>query len=167
MAALISIKPCRRHLLASAAAGALAHFGVFASPQKTALEVWKDPSCGCCKDWVGHMEMNGFAVKVHDTGNDGVRARLKIDRKYGSCHTAVAGGYVFEGHVPAWDIIRLLKEKPKARGLAAPGMPVGSPGMDGDVYGGRKDTYDVLLLAHDGTATVYRRYEGIKEGNRT
>lgn len=168
MAARTSTKLSRRHLLAgAAAAGALAHFRVSAGPQKIALEVWKDPSCGCCKDWVSHMEANGFAVKVHDTGNNGVRAQLGIDRKYASCHTAVAGGYAFEGHVPASDVLRLLKEKPKARGLAAPGMPVGSPGMDGEVYGGRKDSYDVLLLAHDGTATVYRRYEGNKEGKKT
>lgn len=168
MAARTSTELARRRLLcAAAAAGALAHLGVSAAQGKIPLEVWKDPNCGCCKDWVSHMESNGFAVKVHDTGNNGVRAQLRIDRKYASCHTAVSGGYAFEGHVPATDILRLLKERPKARGLAAPGMPVGSPGMDGEVYGGRKDTYDVLLLAHDGSATVYRRYEGNKDPRKS
>ena len=162
-AAITGIDLDRRQLLLVAAA-TLAPIGAASAQQKIPLEVWKDPSCGCCKEWVNHMEANGFAVKVHDTGNNGVRAQLRIDRKYASCHTAVAGGYAFEGHVPAADILRLLKDKTKARGLAAPGMPVGSPGMDGKAYGGRKDTFEVLLLAHDGSATVYRRYEGNKEG---
>ena len=153
----------RRLLLAAAASSALVGTAAFAT-SPPAMEVWKDPSCGCCKDWVEHMEANGFRVKVHDTGNNAVRAQLRIDRKYGSCHTAVVGGYAIEGHVPAADVLRLLKDKPAAIGLAAPGMPVGSPGMDGEVYGGRKDTYDVVLLARDGGASVYRRYEGNKEG---
>ena len=156
--------PRRRVLLVAAAAGALAYAGPAAAKAPTPMEVWKDPSCGCCKDWVAHMEANGFHVKVHDTGNNAVRAQLQIDRKYGSCHTAVVAGYVIEGHVPAADVQKLLREKPNARGLAAPGMPVGSPGMDGEVYGGRKDTYEVLLLARDGSSSVYRRYEGNKEG---
>lgn len=165
MAARTSTRLSRRSLLAAAVStGVLAHMGTPAARQPIPLEVWKDPSCGCCKEWVGHMEANGFAVKVHDEGNNAVRAQLRIDRKYASCHTAVTGGYAFEGHVPASDVLRVLKEKPRARGLAAPGMPVGSPGMDGAVYGGRKDTYEVLLLAHDGSASVYRRYEGNKEG---
>jgi hypothetical protein len=156
----------RRALLGAAAALAAAAAGVAGAGSGVPLEVWKDPSCGCCKEWVAHMEANGFAVKVHEMGNNGVRAQLGIDRKYGSCHTAVVSGYAIEGHVPARDVHRLLKEKPKARGLAAPGMPVGSPGMDGDVYRGRKDTYEVLLLGHDGSASVYRRYEGNKESRK-
>ena len=124
------------------------------------IEVWKDPSCGCCKDWVKHLEDNGFTVKVNDVGNSAARSRLGIDRKYGSCHTALVGGYAIEGHVPAQDIKRLLKQKPTAVGLAVPGMPVGSPGMDGPVYNNRKDSYDVLLLTRDGGSTVFQRYEG-------
>lgn len=125
------------------------------------VEAWKDPSCGCCKDWVAHMQANGFDVKVHETGNNGVRAQLGIAAKYASCHTAVVGGYALEGHVPASEVHRLLKEKPRARGLAVPGMRVGSPGMDGPEYGGRSDAYDVLLLGADGSsATVYRHYAG-------
>jgi hypothetical protein len=82
--------------------------------------------------------------------------------KYGSCHTGLVAGYAIEGHVPAREIKRLLAEKPAAIGLAAPGMPLGSPGMDGPEYGGRKSQYDVLLLSKDGSAKVYQRYEGSK-----
>ena len=121
-------------------------------------KVWKDPSCGCCKDWVAHLEGAGFDVQVLDTGNAAARARLGIPQKYGSCHTAQIGGYAIEGHVPASDIQRLLREAPRAIGLAAPGKPVGSPGMDGPAYGGRKDAYDVLLIGTDGNSTVYQAH---------
>jgi hypothetical protein len=132
-----------------------------ASPAKAIpVEVWKDADCGCCKDWVAHMEANGFKVKVNDGGNDAARARLGIGMKHGSCHTAVVAGYALEGHVPAREVKRLLADKPVAIGLAVPGMPVGSPGMDGAAYGGRKDAFDVLLLAKDGSSKVYQRYEG-------
>ena len=83
---------------------------------------------------------------------------LGIPQKYGSCHTAQIGGYAIEGHVPASDIQRLLREAPQAIGLAAPGMPVGSPGMDGPAYGGRKDAYDVLLIGKSGSSTVYQSH---------
>ena len=149
----------RRDAALALAALALTPVAFAASPG-VPLEVWKDPSCGCCQDWVTHMEANGFVVKVHDTGNNAVRAQLRIDRKYGSCHTAVVGGYAIEGHVPAREVKRLLKERPAAIGLAAPGMPVGSPGMDGEVYGGRRDEYSVMLLARDGSASVYQKYPG-------
>ncbi|MEP7281311.1 MAG: DUF411 domain-containing protein [Rubrivivax sp.] len=128
-------------------------------PDATPLvEVWKSPSCGCCKDWVAHLQANGFQVRVHDTGNTAMRAQLGIAEKYGSCHTARVGGYALEGHVPAADIRRLLKQAPTAAGLAVPGMPVGSPGMDGPAYGGRRDPYDVLLIAKDGSATVFQSH---------
>jgi hypothetical protein len=144
------------------AAGALAMAGARAQQAgRIPVEVWKDPECGCCKDWVAHLEANGFAVKVNDGGNNAVRSRLGIDPKFGSCHTAVVAGYALEGHVPAREIHRLLKEKPAALGLAVPGMPIGSPGMDGEVYGGRRDAFDVLLLARGGAgARVYQHYEG-------
>jgi hypothetical protein len=122
------------------------------------VDVWKDPDCGCCKDWVKHLEANGFQVRTHDTGNTAVRKRLGLPDRLGSCHTAVAGGYVVEGHVPAREIRRLLREKPAALGLAVPGMPVGSPGMDGPEYRGRKDRYDVLLVSSDGGSRVYQTY---------
>jgi hypothetical protein len=133
-----------------------------ASAKAVLAEVWKDPNCGCCKDWVAHLEAGGFKVKVSDTGNDRMRERLRVDRKYGSCHTALVGGYAIEGHVPVREIQRLLKERPTAVGLAVPGMPVGSPGMDGGLYGDRKDPYSVMLLTKNGGATVYQRYEGSK-----
>jgi hypothetical protein len=120
------------------------------------VEVWKDPNCGCCKDWVAHLEANGFRVRVQDSGNAAMRARLGVGPKYGSCHTARVAGYAIEGHVPAADIKRLLRERPQAIGLAVPGMPVGSPGMDAPIYGGRRDPYDVLLLARDGGASVFQ-----------
>lgn len=121
-------------------------------------EVWKSPTCGCCKDWITHLEANGFKVKVHDVGNTAARARLKIPAKLGSCHTALVGRYAVEGHVPAADIKRLLKERPDAIGLAVPGMPHGSPGMDGPAYGNRQDPYDVLLIAQDGSTRVFNSY---------
>ena len=133
-----------------------------AADPATPVEVWKDPSCGCCKDWVDHMQANGFAVKVHDTGNNAVRARLGLPQKLGSCHTALVGGYLVEGHVPASDVRTLLRQKPKALGLAVPGMPVGSPGMDGPEYGNRRDRYDVLLVARDGGTRVFNSYNTSK-----
>ena len=125
---------------------------------KPLVEVWKDPSCGCCKDWVTYLEANGFAVKTHETGNNAKRASVGLAQQYGSCHTAVVAGYVIEGHVPAREIKRLLKERPKALGLAVPGMPVGSPGMDGPAYGGRKDPYAVLLVQADGSHRIFQNY---------
>lgn len=122
------------------------------------VEVWKSPTCGCCKDWITHMEKSGFRFTVHEVGNTAMRQRLKIPMALGSCHTAVIGRYAIEGHVPARDVLRLLKEKPDAIGLTVPGMPVGSPGMDGPEYGGRKDPYDVLLIAMDGSTRVFSSY---------
>jgi hypothetical protein len=132
--------------------------GMAAAPKSIAMEVWKDPSCGCCKDWIALMEQAGFSVKVSDTGNNGVRAQMGLPNKLGSCHTARVGGYVIEGHVPAREIKRLLREKPDALGLAVPGMKVGSPGMDGPAYKGRKDPYEVLLVRRDGSTSVYQSY---------
>lgn len=144
----------RRHLLAAIAAAAA--LPLSAAPQRVRVEVWKSPTCGCCKDWVAHMEAHGFEVRVHETGNTAMRARLGIPEALGSCHTALVGGYALEGHVPAQDVQRLLKEKPAALGLAVPGMPIGSPGMDGPVYGGRQDPYDVLLLRAGAAPAVFR-----------
>ncbi|MEG0222641.1 MAG: DUF411 domain-containing protein [Comamonas sp.] len=146
----MTLHPNRRHSLALLASlAATACLPALAAGARTPMEVWKDPNCGCCKDWVVLMEKAGFAVTVHDTGNNAVRAKLGLPQRLGSCHTALVGGYLLEGHVPAADVRRLLKEKPKALGLAVPGMPVGSPGMDGPEYGGRKDPYDVLLVTRN------------------
>ncbi|MFM8899986.1 MAG: DUF411 domain-containing protein [Burkholderiales bacterium] len=122
------------------------------------VEVWKSPTCGCCKDWITHLQANGFQVKVHDVGNVAARARLKVPMKLDSCHTALVGRYAIEGHVPAGDIQRLLKERPDSVGLAVPGMPIGSPGMDGPAYDNRQEPYDVLLIAHDGSTQVFSSY---------
>ena len=122
------------------------------------LQVWKDPNCGCCKDWISYLQRDGFQVQVFETGNTAVRKRLGLPEKYGSCHTALIAGYVVEGHVNAREIRRLLAEKPKAIGISVPGMPVGSPGMDGPEYGGRQDPYDVVLVLPDGSARVYQSY---------
>ena len=130
---------------------------VMALPRPS-VEVWKDPDCGCCKDWVAHLVKSGFDVKVNETGNNTARSALGIPANLGSCHTAKVEGYAIEGHVPAKEIKRLLREKPKAVGLAVPGMPVGSPGMDGAIYKGRKDPYDVLLVLQDQSTSVYQSY---------
>ncbi len=143
---------------AATAAASLPLLARAASPGPTPVEVWKDPNCGCCKDWVDHMQAHGFKATVHDTGNAAVREKLGLPQKLGSCHTALVGGYLVEGHVPAADVQRLLREKPRALGLAVPGMPVGSPGMDGAFYGGRRDAHDVLLVARDGSARVFTSY---------
>jgi hypothetical protein len=147
----------RRQCIAALAALA------FAAPRSDAqgtpvVEVWKSPTCGCCKDWVRHLEANGFRVRTFDTGNTDKRSELGMPLKYGSCHTARVGGYAIEGHVPAREVQRLLNERPAAVGLAVPAMPVGSPGMDGPEYRGRRDPYDVLLVQRDGSASVYRSY---------
>lgn len=105
------------------------------------------------------MTNNGYAIgKVHDEGNDLARKKLGIGIQYGSCHTALINGYAFEGHVPAKDVDRVLKEKPNIVGLSVPGMPIGSPGMDGPEYRGKKESYDVLAIQKSGQTFVYRSY---------
>ena len=152
----------RRHALRLLAAGSAAALStpLWARPAASPipLQVWKDPSCGCCGDWIAHMQQNGFQVTTHDSGNNAVRAKLGLPKQYASCHTALVGGYLVEGHVPAADVKRLLKEKPNALGLAVPGMPVGSPGMDGPVYGGRRDAYDTVLVLRDGSSRVFQSH---------
>ena len=122
------------------------------------IKVWKSPTCGCCNDWITHLEENGFSVTKYDDGNSDARKRLGMPIRFGSCHTAEVGGYAIEGHVPAREIHRLLDEKPQAIGLSVPAMPRGSPGMDGPAYGGVRDPYDVLLIDQDGEASVYQAY---------
>lgn len=122
------------------------------------IEVWTGPSCSCCHDWIKHLEINGFTVTSHDGGNGAARGRLGMPTRYGSCHSAEVAGYAIEGHVPAHEIHRLLQERPRAIGLSVPAMPRGAPGMDGPVYGGVRDPYDVLLIGHDGNAQVYQSY---------
>lgn len=146
----------RRSLLALTLLS-LAHT-TWAATKRPQMEVWKDPNCGCCKDWIAHLEKSGFMVQVHETGNNAARTRLGIPANLGSCHTGSVEGYAIEGHVPAQDILKLLREKPKAVGLAVPGMPIGAPGMDGPAYNGRQDAYAVLLVLQDGKTAVYHAY---------
>ena len=120
------------------------------------MTVYKTPTCGCCAKWVEHVRAAGIKVKVLEVPSTAqARANAGIKEKYGSCHTGLINGYAIEGHVPVADILRLLKEKPKAKGLAVPGMPMGSPGMEGPY----KDAYSVLLLTEDGS-TVFQKYAG-------
>ena len=142
-------------LLSVLAAPALAQ-----APTTNEIHVYKSPTCGCCNDWIKHLEANGFKVTATNIPDSRFyRARFGMPAKLGSCHTAVIAGYVVEGHVPAREIKRLLRERPKALGLSVPDMPVGSPGMDGPEYKGQVDPYDVLLVQKDGSATVYAAYD--------
>lgn len=154
-----SIRDTRRSWLAGIAALALFPLARTAHASAIPIQVWKDPNCGCCKDWIALLEKNGFATTVIDQGNNAARARLGMPQKFGSCHTALVQGYVIEGHVPVADLQRLLKEKPPALGLSVPGMPIGSPGMDGPAYGGRRDPFQVLLIQRDGSTSVFNTYQ--------
>jgi hypothetical protein len=121
------------------------------------IVVHKSDSCGCCKLWVTHLEKAGFAVQVITEDNLGpIKERVGIPYGKGSCHTGLVDGYFVEGHVPAKEIHRLLRERPKAKGLTVPAMPAGSPGME--VPSGQVDPYDVLLVAKDGSTSVYAHY---------
>ncbi|HJU71237.1 MAG TPA: DUF411 domain-containing protein [Paucimonas sp.] len=128
----------------------------FAHAALPVITVYKSASCGCCSGWVAHLEKNGFTVKVHDVADPSdYRDKLGVPSALGSCHTALVDGYALEGHVPARDIRQLLQTRPKARGLAVPSMPPGSPGMEG----ARSDPFDVLLFQPDGRYSVYRHYD--------
>ncbi len=120
--------------------------------------VYKDPSCDCCGRWIRHLEQAGFKVEVQAELDLGARnAQLGIPKALAACHTAIVHGYLIEGHVPASDIRRLLSERPNARGLAVPGMPVGSPGME---TGDQNDPYDVVLFDEAGKQRVFSHYGG-------
>lgn len=129
---------------------------VTATPGLPQVEVFKNPSCGCCGAWVEHMQAAGFPVKVVEVEDTAVvRRQVGLPERFGSCHTAKVAGYALEGHVPAADVKRLLQARPKAVGLAVPGMPAGSPGME---MGPRLDPYQVLLVDRAGQATVFSAY---------
>lgn len=145
---------------------AVAGFGIAASAQQKPaaaatqkVTVYKTSSCGCCRLWVDHLKANGFDVQAMDVSSADVRAVSKsagLPDDGSSCHTAKIGNYVVEGHVPASDIKRMLKEKPAIAGIAAPGMPMGSPGME---QGGAKEAYDVMAFTKDGKMTVYSKHK--------
>ena len=115
--------------------------------------VYKSPTCGCCSKWVTHLEEAGFTVKTQDVDNVApIKQRFGLPAQMGSCHTAIVDGYVVEGHVPADVVKRMLEEKPDIAGIAVPGMPIGSPGME---QGDRVDSYDILTFDAQGNTTVY------------
>ncbi len=131
--------------------------GAFAAgaAQATEVTVYKSPTCGCCTSWVKHMEVNGFKVKAQNVMDmDAVKRRHGVSPNLASCHTALIDGYVIEGHVPASDIRRLLKERPKVKGLAVPGMPQSAPGMDSPI----KQPYQTLSFDGSGHLQVFANH---------
>jgi len=145
----------KRRLFIQAAVGASVAMPLLAMTAAPVIEVFKTESCGCCSAWVEHLKANGFVTRVVNVDNPSdYRERSGIPNELGSCHTGLVQGYAIEGHVPASDIKRLLATKPKARGLAVPGMPLGSPGMEGP----RKDPFDVLLVDAKGRSSVFKHY---------
>jgi hypothetical protein len=155
--ALLALAACRQDQEPLALAGEQQQASV--SRVNTAfptVTVYKNATCGCCGKWVEHMQQHGFALIVHDVDNmNPIKERVGLPYAMGSCHTAEVGGYFIEGHVPAAEVLRLLKEKPQAKGLSVPGMPVGSPGME---QGDLQQPYDVYLVKEDGSSTVFAHY---------
>lgn len=147
----------RRHLLTLAAAAMAVAHPLSAAPLPK-VHVVKDAGCGCCNDWIAHIREAGFAVSFEEMDPGALadlKARLGIRPDLASCHTAQVDGYVIEGHVPATDIQRLLAAHPDALGLTVPGMPFGSPGMGPE---DQREAFDVLLIARDGSTTVFASY---------
>jgi hypothetical protein len=133
-------------------AAVLSHESSALPPSPIRVTVYKDPNCGCCKAWNAAMSATGFVMDVHDTADlQAVKASLGVPRDLASCHTAVASGYLFEGHVPPDLVQNVLRERPQLVGLFVPGMPAGSPGMEGP----NAVRFDVLALGRDGRRTVY------------
>lgn len=127
-----------------------------AAEDDATITVYKSPNCGCCGDWVKHLEDNDFEVEVHNTNNlNPIKVKAGLTPALASCHTAFIGDYVIEGHVPASDIRRLIEQAPKAKGLTVPGMPAGSPGME---MGDHQDQYQVLIFNEEGQTRVFAEY---------
>jgi hypothetical protein len=142
-------------VMAVVVAGVVSLGGLVAAQRSSppAVEVFKSPTCGCCANWVKHLEAHGFATKVTDVEDmTQVKSKYGVPGRLQSCHTGVVNGYVLEGHVPAADVQRLLKERPAVVGVAVPGMPVGSPGME---VGNTVQPYDVLTFNKQGQTTVF------------
>ena len=126
------------------------------SPARPVMTVYKSPTCGCCSNWIAHMKENGFEVKSLDVDDiDVVKKGNGVPAAVSSCHTAVVGGYVVEGHVPASAVKRMLSEKPAIAGIAVPGMPAGSPGME---VPGRQDAYSVVSFDKAGKQSLYEKH---------
>jgi len=147
----------RRMLLTQIAIGSvLVAGGPALADARPPITVWKDPNCGCCAAWIDHLRHNGFVATVIETSDvQSIKSQRLVPAELASCHTAVIAGYTIEGHVPAQAIVRLLAEKPAGLGLAVPGMPIGSPGMEG----GKPEIYDVLLFGA-GAPTRFGRFLG-------
>jgi hypothetical protein len=144
----------RTLLLAGAAALVAADAHAAPLPEVT---VYKTPWCTCCGGWVTHLRRAGFRVQVLEREDlDPIRAKNGVPAELASCHTAKVGAYALEGHVPPADVLRLLKQKPKAVGLAVPGMPLGSPGME--IPNGQREAFDTLLLLPGGRSRVFARH---------
>ena len=142
-------------LLSAALSAGIAWSTLSASAFAAEITVYKTPWCGCCSKWVDHLQAYGHDVTIKNMENlDVIKKMAGVPESLQSCHTAAVDGYVIEGHVPAKDIDRLLAEHPKARGLSVPGMPVGSPGMEG----GTADRYDVIMFGTDGSTSVYAQH---------
>jgi len=145
----------RRHwgaLVLAATVAGVGGLAIAAPSPGPEISVYKNASCGCCKKWVEHLQAAGFRVTVHDTSNlAGVMEHYGVPRKLTACHTAVVDGYVIEGHVPADVIRRLLKERPGIAGVAVPGMPAGSPGMESETPA----RFYILTFDKNGTTSVY------------
>lgn len=132
--------------------------GLVAQSQQPTMTVQRDPGCGCCLNWVAHLQKAGFKVLVTESPvMDAVKDQKGVPKTVRSCHTGVVDGYVIEGHVPAADIQRLLKERPAVVGLAVPGMPAGSPGME--MSNGSKQPYDVIAFDKAGKTTVFASHK--------
>jgi hypothetical protein len=150
----------RRSLLGGAASAMLLR-ALPAYATSSTMVISKDPDCGCCSGWVAHVRAAGFDTRLHELSDLApVKARLAVPPALASCHTAEIDGYVIEGHVPAAVIKRLLAERPMAIGLAVPGMPVGSPGME--VPGAPDGPYDVMLFGPS-LQKIYARFKGLQE----
>lgn len=138
--------------------GAIAFAAMFvgSAAHAATMTVFKSPSCGCCAKWVEHVEQHGFKVTVVPTADMmALKEKLGVPGQAISCHTTKVGNYIVEGHVPAADIKRMLAQKPKARGIAVAGMPMGSPGME---HGNHRQPYATLLIKHDGTTSIFAQH---------
>ena len=144
-------------IVALIAVVAISACGRSAAPGTPGITVYKSATCGCCRKWAEHLRNAGFEVDAQNVENlNPIKEHAGVPVGQGSCHTAEVGGYFVEGHVPAADIKRLLAEHPDAKGLVVPGMPVGSPGMEAP--SGEVKAYDVLLVARDGSTTVFAHH---------
>ncbi len=148
----------RRDALWRFGAGAVAFAAVMpaVAANYPTIAAYRNPGCGCCEKWAEHLRQAGFAVTMEDDSSlDERRSKLGVPVVLAGCHTAMMGEYILEGHVPAEDILTLLAKNPAARGLAVPGMPMGSPGME---MGAEPEAYDVFIFTADGTSQVYARH---------